>query len=440
VSDDKRETLGLSAAWAMAVGGMIGGGIFSVLGVVIEQAGRLAWLSFLIGGAIALATGWSYSRLTVRGGRSGGVYHFLRQSKQHGAAAAVAWVLIVGYILTVSVYAHTFGAYVAHSFGASSFASHILAIAIIAVITGVVLLGVGESALTEKILVFGKLLVLGALAVAGLWHWQPDQLSPAGEHVTVGGAIVGAALVFMAYEGFQLLAYDYEVMAKARRNLPLSMMTAIAAVIVIYIAVSLGAAMLVGADRIVADKEVALAAAGSAAFGKPGLIVVTIAAAFSTGSAILATVFGTSRLAQRVEGEGDLPDLFGRTNSEGVPFAATLLISGGAMALTLIGSLGQLVEAASLVFLLTFATVNFIGWRRQAVHPAIGVGGFAGAIVASLLLARRLFEQNLVELVAIVAALALAIGYGLWRERRLAASQDEATRRTEADERGSGQR
>src|SRR5690606_17695198 len=133
-------------------------------------------------------------------------------------------------------------------------------------------------------------------------------------------------------------------------------------VILIYISVALGAAMLVGADRIVADKEVALAAAGSAAFGETGLVVVTIAAAFSTGSAILATIFGTARLAHRVAAERDLPDLFGRTNSEGVPVGATLLIAIAACLLVWVGSLGQLVEGASLVFLLTFAGVNLLAW------------------------------------------------------------------------------
>lgn len=417
MKNQNHESLSIGAAWAMAVGGMIGGGIFSVLGVVIEQAGRFAWLSFVIGGLIALATGWSYSRLTVRGGRSGGVYQFLRSIDQHGPAAAIAWVLILGYVLTVSVYAHTFGAYLAHSFGAPTIVSHLLAIAAIVFVTGINLLGVGESALTEKILVGGKLLVLGALAVAGMWHWAPDQLSPANETVGLGGAIVGAALVFMAYEGFQLLAYDYEVMERAERNLPIAMMSAIAAVIVIYVCVSLGAAMLVGADRIIADKEVALAAAGSVAFGKPGLVVVTIAAAFSTGSAILATVFGTARLAQRVQNEGDLPKIFGHTNSEGTPVGATLLIAGAAMMLVWIGSLGELIEGASLVFLLTFAVVNFLGWHGKAVHPLIGAGGFAGGLVAAALLSRRLFQESPAELALIVGLLALAIGFGLWRAR-----------------------
>ena len=42
--------LGLAAVWAIAVGGMVGGGIFSTLGVVISSAGHWAALSFVLGG------------------------------------------------------------------------------------------------------------------------------------------------------------------------------------------------------------------------------------------------------------------------------------------------------------------------------------------------------------------------------------------------------
>lgn len=38
--------LGLREASAMAIGGMIGGGIFSVLGVTIDLAGNLAFAPF----------------------------------------------------------------------------------------------------------------------------------------------------------------------------------------------------------------------------------------------------------------------------------------------------------------------------------------------------------------------------------------------------------
>ena len=57
--------MGFNATWAMAVGGMVGGGIFAVLGVVVSVAGSWGWLSFIIGGLIALATAYSYSHLSV---------------------------------------------------------------------------------------------------------------------------------------------------------------------------------------------------------------------------------------------------------------------------------------------------------------------------------------------------------------------------------------
>src|SRR5680860_1864286 len=57
------DKLGFNATWSMAVGGMVGGGIFSTLGVVIGIAGPWAWLSFVTAGLIALAAGYSYVRL-----------------------------------------------------------------------------------------------------------------------------------------------------------------------------------------------------------------------------------------------------------------------------------------------------------------------------------------------------------------------------------------
>lgn len=53
------EKLGLNATWSMAVGGMIGGGIFSTLGLVISIVGAWAWLSFCVAGLIALLSGYS---------------------------------------------------------------------------------------------------------------------------------------------------------------------------------------------------------------------------------------------------------------------------------------------------------------------------------------------------------------------------------------------
>ncbi len=83
----------------------------------------------------------------------------------------------------------------------------------------------------------------------------------------LGGVIVAAASVFMAYEGFQLLTYDYDDIDDPTRTLRRGVLGAVVVVIGVYVVVALGAASLVGAGAIVEQKEVALAAAGEEALG-----------------------------------------------------------------------------------------------------------------------------------------------------------------------------
>ena len=91
VSGKKSEKMGFNAAWSMAVGGMVGGGIFSVLGVVVHVAGPLAWLSFVIAGLIALITGFSYVHLAGLYEETGGAFTFLRKTGRKSFAGELAW-------------------------------------------------------------------------------------------------------------------------------------------------------------------------------------------------------------------------------------------------------------------------------------------------------------------------------------------------------------
>lgn len=388
-SGDKGK-LSLNAAWSMAVGGMIGGGIFATMGVVFSLAGQLAWLSFVIGGVIALLTAISYAKLTVHHKESGGVYLYLREEGHKTAAKAAVWALLIGYTLTVAVYAYTFGAYLSEALNLGSWVQPAAAAVIIALLCGVNLIGVSESAGLEIFVVWSKLVILLILAVIGLIHWAPAQLEPS-QSLSSGasgllGAIVGAASIFMAYEGFQLLSYDYEEMRDPDRNVYRGMVWAVAGVIAIYVMVTLGVAMLVGASEIIKDGEISLAVAGRAAAGEAGFIAVTIAAVFSTASAINATVFSAARLAHRAGEHGALPGLFAKTIGDKVPWAAIVLISGVAAFLALFGGLDPLVKAASFVFLAVFATVNFFAARLEGGTGWVGWLGFAGAIAAAVIL------------------------------------------------------
>lgn len=393
----------------MAVGGMVGGGIFSTLGVVISIAGQWAWLSFVAAGLVALASGYSYSKLADKYGEGGGAFTFLREIHKEGFAGSLSWVLILGYILTNSVYAYTFGTYLAHVFDFGPWLPRAAAISILALFVGLNLRGVGESSGAEILFVWFKLIVLVGLACFGIFKWDPGQLSAGVQDHGIPAALFGAAAVFMAYEGFQLLAYDYEDIENPKKNLPRALISSILVVIVVYVVVALGVAMLIGAGKVVENEEVALSIAGKQALGTTGLIIVTIAAAFSTGSAINSTLFATARLAKTVADHDELPKSLAHENSKEIPDRAIIGLGALSAVFAVFGNLSSLVEAASLIFLFTFATVNVLAWSEKAGHRYLTASGAVLSIAATIALSIRLFREQPWSLAALCCVILIAV-------------------------------
>jgi len=394
-----KSKLGFNATWSMAVGGMVGGGIFSTLGVVVGIAGAWAWLSFAAAGLIALAAGYSYVKLAIHYDEGGGAFTFLREINADGFAGSLSWVLIVGYVLTNAVYAFTFGQYIGHVVGLGSWFPRLAGIAIVALFIGLNLRGVGEAGGVEVFLVWFKLVVLVGLAGWGLAQWDPPMLSRDVPDAGIGAALFGAASVFMAFEGFQLLTYDYKDIETPQKTLPRAVLSAIVIVTLVYVVVALGTAMLIGADQVVQYKEVALAIAGRQAFGTIGLVIVTIAAAFSTGSAINATLFATARLANKVAEDGELPAAMDHKNAADIPDRAVIVLGTAAAVLAAVGTLTTLVEAASLTFLFTFTVVCGLAFYQSAGVRVITGFGVLAAATASVALIVRLIETNPLALV-----------------------------------------
>lgn len=401
--------LGMNASWSMAVGGMVGGGIFSTLGVVIGLAGVLAWLSYLAAGLVALASGYAYVKLAAHYQEGGGAFTYLGRIGAPQSAASLAWVLIAGYVLTNAVYAFTFGEYLGYVTGLGAWFPRVMAVAIIAAFIAVNLRGTGEAGGVEVLLVWFKLAVLWGLGAWGLISWRPDLLHRGAPAGGIFAALFAASSVFMAYEGFQLLAYDYDDVKSPRTTLPRAVLTAIVLVIGTYMVVAVGTAMLVGTDTIMQQQEVALAVAGRAVFGTAGLVIVTIAAAFSTGSAINSTLFATARLSRLVADKGQLPALFGTTNNDGIPAHAVIALGSAAALLAVIGSLLVLVEAASLAFLITFTVVCGLAWKARAGARMITAPGTVAATMATIGLIVHLARTEPFALLAFAVMVAVAV-------------------------------
>ncbi|APU69946.1 MAG: APC family permease [Bacteroidota bacterium] len=409
--DSSSGNLGWPSVWALAAGGMVGGGIYTALGVVVSVSGQWAWLSFIISGIIAASSAYCYVVLANKFEESGGAFTYLREVDKEGIAGSLSWLLLLGYVLTMAVYAFAFGHYLSYSFNGGPLITRLCAIGIMAGLIGLNLAGVTKTKKVEIAIVTLNLVALIGLAVLGFMHWDKLQLISGLEPRPIWSAPIGAASIFMAYEGFQLLTYEYDEIKKPKKILKPTIMFAVGFVILIYAAVAIGAVMLAGGLAIIAQKQVSLSMAAREAIGTPGLIIMTVAAVFATAAAINSTLFSSSNLSKRVADDKELPGIFQKTRNN-VPYAAVILLGVLSTILAVIGKLSSLVEAASLIFLITFGTVNIIAlnyvqkkWKWFAWLGIIMTG-----IVLIVLIARLVTVAPVQLGILIFLALLIIIG------------------------------
>lgn len=408
-----RGKLRLRDASAMAIGGMIGGGIFSVLGVTIQLAGHLAFACFLIAGAIAFVTAHAYAELTRAAGRSGGPYAYLREAGHPQVAAMTSWLLILGYILALAVYAFTFGHYVAHVLDAGDLVARVASVAVLGAFWVINARGVDASSVTEDTVVLAKLVVLAGIAGIGLLAWNPDRLSPLASEGYLG-LFVGAASIFVAYEGFELLSYDYDDIERADRTLPRALYVSVIAVVAIYVGVTLGSQMLVSDQLIVAQREVAFATVGQEALGTTGRWLATGAAVLATSSAINATLFSTARLVRDLSDARELPARLGRT-SHGLPTTAMWMLAMFGAVFAMLPGINELLAFGSVTFLGVFALINHLHARTadRGAERFLGHLGSVACTAAIVVVFVESATDSPVTLAMIAACLVVVLGLRL---------------------------
>jgi len=421
------EKLGLKEVVAMGVGGMVGGGIFSVLGLAIAEAGHAAPIAFACGGVLALLTGHSYSKLGLAFHSDGGSFTYLEHAFiPRNIAGLGGWLLLVGYIGTLSLYAYTFGAYGTAMLGDSAqqpAMRHLLASLILLVFLGVNLYGVQAAGRSEDVIVLVKVLILGLFAVIGLAYIQRDHILPVFDRGGLG-VVMGGALIFVAYEGFELIPNVVNEMQDPRRNLPRGIFISIGLTVLIYVLVSFVAVGNLLPWQILKYKEDALAVAAKPFLGQAGFVLIGLAALLSTASAINATLFGTARLGSAMARDAALPKLFSfKERHKDIPWLSLLLIAGASLLFVNAANLTIISSFASATFLLIFAAINLSAWRLRA---QIGIGvvpPLLGMLLASaslLALLGFLWKSDRTSLIWIgIFYVAVTVMELLFSERRL---------------------
>jgi len=414
--------LGLLEVVAMGVGGMVSGGIYAVLGVAMQQTGNAVPLSYLIAGVITLLTAYSYLKLTLHYGEHGGAFTFVEHATDNRHVAGyVGWVLVVGYVGVMAMYAFAFGAYTLTAARAivgidlPQLLRPIISVLMVSVFVGLNLSGVRETGLFEDIAVYLKIFILLSLAGLGIVFFEGDPVAVDFFNEGYLSPITGFAIIFVSYEGFQLLVYDYEEIENVERTLPIGMYIAIVTAILIYVSVSFMATLQLTPDQLIAHEETALAAAVSniPVLGGIGFALVILSAMKSTSSGINATLFGTSRLVHEIATEEVIPRLFSFRNREGIPVYALLLMGGLTAVFAALGTLKQITEFGSVAFLIADAVTNVVNLRladetgSNRLFPALGLFGTTVAIPIVLYHLYRTDVEMLLWIVGIFVSLFL---------------------------------
>jgi amino acid transporter len=351
--------IGMAAAVSIGIGGMVGAGIFSILGVVAHAAGNAMWLAFAIGGVVALLSTYSYAKLGATFPSAGGAVHFLVKSFGDGVlAGGLNLFMLAGYIISLALYATAFGGYAATfvTTTPSPVLLKSLAAASVVLLTLVNAFGARLMGRWETVIVAVKVAILVLFAAVGLWFIRPGYLSPELWPETTS-VLFGAGVLFIGYEGFGLVTNAAADMRDPRKLLPRALYTSVLLVIALYLAVSLTVTGNLSDYEIERAKDYALAEAAKPFLGQFGFRLIAIAALFSTASAINATLFGSANVCYMIARDGGLPAGLSRTEWRGAT-GGLLLTAALVLAVMLSFDLSGIAMMGSAAFLLIYATVN----------------------------------------------------------------------------------
>lgn len=388
--------LGTLALLSIGIGGMIGGGIFAVTGLTIQLTRGAAPLAFAVAGVVALFTAGSYLKLTLRYPSAGGTVEFLNRAFGPGVlTGALSILLCFSYVILLAIYAYAFGSYGAELFGGGELTRQLLASGILVLLAALNFVAPRWVILSETSLNVLKLVLLAAFIVAGLvLPGNAARLAPS-RWVGPLPLIAGAMVIFLNYEGFELIANAAPQVADARRSLPIAYIGGVLIVLAVYIGIAAAVLLHLPFAAIAAHRDAVLSSAASALIGRTGSIGIIIAALAATASAINATFYGSGRLTYLIARYGELPAAFER-DVHNQPVDGLVLFALLALLLLNTAPLSAIAVLGSAGFLLVFAAVNLANLRlareTQAPRPLSALG-FAACLIAFAALCEQVMSD-----------------------------------------------
>ncbi len=325
------KAFGLWSAVFLGIGSMVGAGIFVLLGEAGSIAGNLVWISFLLGGGIALLSGYSLAKLATAYPSRGGIVEYLVQCYGEGIfSGSVSILFYLSAMVAIAMVAKTFGSYAAMMTleQASGMWANVFAVGILLLFMIINLAGSSLIAKSENIIVIIKLSVVLTFTVVVFFYIKPDLLSLK-EAPPVMNVFSSIALTFFAYEGFRVITNTAEDMEDPGKLMLLAMIISISFVMVLYVAVTFAVFGNLSLAEIIKSQDYALAEAARPAFGQMGFTIMAVAALISTASSINANLYAVTNVTYQMAKNGELPEVYERNvwhSSEGLIVSISIII------------------------------------------------------------------------------------------------------------------
>ncbi len=394
---------------ALGVGAIVGTGILTLTGVGAAKAGPAVILSFAIAGVICACAALAYAEMATMIPASGSAYTYTYVVMGELLAWVVGWSLILEYSLVVSAVAVgwagyaspllqeaiNFPAWLTHgpvlegtlrngTLGVAELGINVPAVFIVAVIAGLLIYGVRESANLNAGLVVVKILALIVFVIVTLPYFDSANFEPFspygfGKHTVFGpdgapvevGVMAAAAIIFFAFYGFDAIATAAEETKKPERDLSIGIVGSMVLCVIIYMAVA-GAAIGALAYTRFANSPEPLALI-LRELGQPWVArYLAISAVIALPTVILAFFYGQSRIFFVMARDGLLPAALARVSGRGSPVRITLftaVIVGLLAGIIPLEDLAALANAGTLTAFAFVAACMLVMRRRAPDTP-----------------------------------------------------------------------
>jgi amino acid transporter len=349
--------LGFLDATSIGLGTMIGGGIFILPSVAAAQAGPASVISFVLAGIVSLLSALSHAEVaTDMQDTEGGSFEYVTRGLGPLVGSVVGWGMWVGLVFATAFYAVGFAQYLTFFSGAVPIG--ITAAALAVLLVGLNYYGAAEASILEDAIVVTLLVLIAAFVGGGIPAIQTQNIRPFNPN---GWAAVLATTgtVYVSFIGFALISTAAAEIEQPARNLPLSMLTAVAVPMVLYVGVMLVSTGTLPAEQLQGSR-IPVADVAAEYAGAIGALAMVVGAVLATVSSANASILAAGRVSYAMCTEGMITTWLQRLHDEhGTPYRTLALTGVGivALAITRVG-IDLLAEIASFLYLLTYGLVH----------------------------------------------------------------------------------